>query len=151
MRSSKTDTVKDQKYMSKLNNLKASVFLTPFKNAVGNHFDKLCRDIDSKIGSLEKDIVTKSSGWKVGTKNRLVSKDGNTLQLPPNAKWTIIVNFGLELTALCVAGSSRNDDGTIKYDMAVQAELPAEAVEWFTINYVQPAAKEVDTLPAVKA
>lgn len=120
------------KYMSKLNNLKASVILACFKNEVTEkHFPKLCADIDSNLGRLEKDIVTKAGEWKVGAKGTLVSKDGHKLQLPLNAPWATLVRFGLQLNALASAGSSLEP----VYAMQIDANLPAECENWFSTNY----------------
>lgn len=118
--------------MSKLNNLKANVILAPFQLEITDaHFTKLCNDIDSNLGRLEKDIVTKSGDWKVGAKGALVSKDGHKLQLPLNAPWATLVRFGLQLNAIMKAGSSLEP----AYEMELQSTLPAECENWFNTNY----------------
>lgn len=128
--------------MSKLNNLKAVVILAAFKSEVTEaHFPKLCADIDSNLGRLEKDITTKAGDWKCGAKGKLVSKDGHTLQLPLNAPWATLVRFGLQLNEITRAGSQLEPS---VYAMQVQATLPAECEAWFNTNYrtKQPAKQE---------
>lgn len=117
--------------MSKLNNLKAAEILKSFTNEMGNHFPKVCADVDSNLGRLEKDIVTTAGNWKCGTKGTLVSKDGHKLQLPLNAPWTTLVRFGLRLNEIADAGSSMEP----KHAMEIQANIPAECEAWFNQNY----------------
>jgi hypothetical protein len=117
--------------MSKLNNLKAAVILKCFTDEMGNHFSKVCADVDSNLGRLEKDILTTSGDWKCGAKGMLVSKDGNKLQLPLNAGWATLVRFGLRLNEVCTAGSSLEP----RHEMTLQANIPAEAEAWFKTNY----------------
>lgn len=117
--------------MSKLNNLKAEAILAPFKADCGNFFDKLCQDVNSNLGRLEKDILTKSGEWKVGTKGKLLSKDGHTLQLPLNAAWTPLVQFGIRLMEIQNAGSSLEP----KYSMQIEATIPAVCTNWIDANY----------------
>lgn len=117
--------------MSKLTNLKASVILNAFKSEVGNHFDKLCGDVDSNLGRLEKDIVTKAGDWKCGARGSLISKDGHKLQLPLNAPWATLVRFGLQLNEIAKNGSSLEP----AYAMEINAILPAECEAWFNTNY----------------
>ena len=113
--------------MSKIANLQAKTYLQPFRTAVGGLFDKLCNDADSFVGSLESSIITKSTDWTVGTKGRLVSKEGNTLQLPLNSSMSSLIMFGLQLTRISKAGSTDEP----AYTMAIESELPAVCKEWF--------------------
>lgn len=117
--------------MSKLNNLNPKQFLAPFKKTLGFTFDKVCADIASDLGRLEKDIQTKSGDWKPGTKGKLLSKDGHTLQLPLNAPWCPLVMFGLQLTAIAKNGSSLEP----AYTMGVEADIPAICVNWVDTKY----------------
>lgn len=118
--------------MSKLTNLKASVILACFKNEVTDaHFTKLCNDVDSNLGRLEKDIITKAGDWKCGTKGALVSKDGHKLQLPLNAAWATLVRFGISLNEITKNGSSLEPE----YRMEIHATLPSECEAWFNTNY----------------
>ncbi len=118
--------------MSKLNNLVPSQFLACFAATMGQpHFDKVCADISSNLGRIEKDIVTKSGAWKCGAKGTLVSKDGHKLQLPLNSAWASLVRFGLQIQEIATAGSSLEPS----YKMEIHAELPAFAVNWFETNY----------------
>ena len=126
--------------MSKISNLKAATYLQPFKTAVGGLFDKLCNDADSFIGSLENSIITTSTDWTVGTKGRLVSKEGNTLQLPLNSSMSSLIMFGLQLTRISKAGSTDEP----AYNMVVEAELPAVCREWFKAYQDKAAAKKAE-------
>ena len=125
--------------MSKLNNLKAAEILKCFTNEMGNHFPKVCADIDSNLGRLEKDILTTSGDWKCGAKGTLVSKDGHKLQLPLNSAWSTLVRFGLRLNEISKAGSSMEP----LHEMEVQANIPAEAEAWFKTNYREKPATKV--------
>lgn len=127
--------------MSKLANLKAETYLAVFQNTMGMHFPKVCNDINSWIGQRESTIVSKQTGWTVGTKGRLVSKDGHTLQLDLNAAWTPLVLFGLQLTAINTNGSTVKADGTVQYNMDVQADIPAASKAWYETHYINAKLK----------
>jgi len=135
--------------MSKLSNLKASAFLAPFESTMGLHFEKLVKDVNSWLGELEGNIVSKQSGWIVGTKGRLTSKDGHTLALPLNAAWSHLVMFGMRLQAINDAGSELNSDGTVKYNMAVQSDIPACCKAWYT-EYCAKHHKQLEEAKAAK-
>lgn len=127
--------------MSKLNNLKAANILKCFTDEMGNHFSKVCADIDSNIGRLEGDIQTTSGDWKCGVKGSITSKDGHKLQLPvignKPVPWAILVRFGLRLNEICNAGSSMEP----RHEMTLQANIPAECEAWFKANYRDKVAK----------
>ena len=127
--------------MSKLTNLKAAVILKCFKDEMGNHFSKVCADVDSQIGRLEGDIQTTSGDWKCGTKGSITSKDGHKLQLPvigdKPVPWATLVRFGLRLNEISKAGSSMEP----LHEMEIQANIPAECEAWFNTNYREKAAK----------
>jgi hypothetical protein len=121
-----------------IKNLVPSTFLAPFKSTMGVHFDKVCNDIGANIGRIEKDVVTKHGDWTCGTKGKLQSKDGHVLQLPLNAPWTVLVRFGLQLTAIAKNGSSDEP----AYTMTIDADIPAEAKSWYETNYQHVAKQE---------
>lgn len=129
--------------MSKLNNLKAQEYLAVFKQAMGAHYDKVCNDINSWVGQKENTIVSKQTGWTVGTKGRLVSKDGHTLQLDLNAGYTPLILFGMQLTAINNNGSHLDSQGKVAYNMDVQADIPYSAKTWFDAKYVNAVKEEV--------
>lgn len=112
--------------MSKINNLRAESYLKPFRNELGGLFDKMVNDCNAFVGRLEKDIITTQSGWVVGAKGRLVSKEGNILQLPLNSEHSILIQFGLKLQAIADAGST--DEPVYKMD--VQSTIPANCRVW---------------------
>lgn len=128
--------------MSKLNNLKAQEYLAPFKQAMGTYFDKVCNDINSWVGQKESTIVSKQTGWTVGTKGRLVSRDGHTLQLDLNAGYTPLILFGMQLTTINLNGSRLDGQGKVAYDMSVQADIPFSAKSWFDAKYVNATVAE---------
>jgi hypothetical protein len=127
-------------HMSKLNNLVPAIVLAPFAQVMGEpHFTKVCADVASNLGRLEKDIITKSGGWKNGARGAIVSKDGHKLQLPLNAPWASLIRFGLQLTEIATNGSSLEP----VYKMEIHAELPAVCANWFETNYRgKPVVKE---------
>lgn len=133
--------------MSKLSNLTPKLVLAPFKSAMNSHFDKVCADVQSNLGRLEKDIITKSTDWQCGTKGAIVSKDGHKLQLPLNAPWATLLRFGLQIGNIIKNGSSDEP----KYVMIIESELPAECVSWFKQNYETKRAVEVSSEVAVEA
>lgn len=134
--------------MSKLNNLKAETYLAVFKNTMGVHFPKVCADINSWIGQRESTIVSKQSGWTVGTKGRLVSKDGHTLQLDLNAAWTPLVLFGMQLSAINTNGSTVDNSGKVVYDMDVQADIPAASKSWYETHYINAKSAKTEEVSA---
>ena len=116
----------DRPQSMKTNNLNPEYVLAPFKDALGSVYAKVCNDIKAQLGRLDKDVVTKSSGWTVGAKHSIVSKDGHKLLLPPNAEWTYLLRFGMQFTAIREAGSTAEP----QYDMAIVAEIPAICRGW---------------------
>ena len=125
--------------MSKLNNLKPEIVLACFREETGVHFSKLCNDISSNLGRIEKDVITKPGQWKVGTKGKLVAKDGHTLQLPLNAPWAILLQFGMRANELSQAGSSVEPQHT----MEIQCTMPAPCEAWYNENYRKSAKPEL--------
>ena len=128
--------------MSKLGNADAKISLAPFKNEIGNHWDKIVNDVNSALGRLQGDIITKNGDWKVGTKGKLVSKDGNEWNLPLNAPMFSLVRFGIQLNAIANAGSNQER----KYVMDVQATIPEICSAWYDANY--RSADKPELIPA---
>lgn len=124
--------------MSKLGNADAKISLLPFKNEIGNHWDKIINDVNSALGRLQKDIITTNGDWKVGTKGKLVSKDGNEWHLPLNAPMFSLVRFGIKLNEVANAGS----DAERNYHMEVQATIPVVCAAWYDQNYRSAAKVE---------
>lgn len=124
----------------KTQNLNPEVELACFRDALGGSFAKVCADIKSELGRLDKDVVSKSTGWKVlATKGAIESKEGHKLFLPLNAGWPVLLRFGMQLTAIATNGSS----DAPKYSMNIQAELPFECKEWFARKYQTASQKGV--------
>jgi hypothetical protein len=117
--------------MSKIANLQAANYLKPFRDEMGNLYAKCVNDCDTFVGRLEKDVLSKSSGWQVGTKGRLVSKEGHTLQLPPNSGYSSLIQFGLQIQRIA-------DNGSIDepvYKMDIQSNMPFACKQWFDNQY----------------
>lgn len=90
--------------MSKFNNLNPEACFAPFAKELGNLMPKLVNDAKTMLGRLEKDIATKSGEWKATASFKLTSKEGHSLQLPPNNPLTILLCFGMRLNELSKAG-----------------------------------------------
>lgn len=78
--------------------------LSPFRAAIGKNFDKICNDVRSLLGRVEKDIVLKDGEWKAGASSKLTRKNGESVQLPLNNPATTLLCFGMRLNELSKAG-----------------------------------------------
>lgn len=106
--------------MSKLNNLNPREVLSVFSVALGDSFDKIVNDVASMLGRItDKEIIAKHGEWKAGAKFKLTSKEGYSVQLPPNNPATILLCFGMRLGELAHNG---------QFD--VQADIPKMCVDW---------------------
>lgn len=112
--------------------------LMPFRDEAGGHFDKLSKDIHSFLCQYSSAVVTTEGEWKAGTKGKLTSKSGHTLQLPLNSALTALVQFSLRIRELEDAGSV---DKPVEHAFTIQANFPAACEGWFNTNY--RAKKEV--------
>lgn len=112
--------------MSKINNLNVRAELVCFSDEFGLAFDKLVNDTQANVGRLEGTIVSKATGWSVGTKGRIVSKEGHTLALPLNAAWAQLLLFGMQINRIATLGSTDEP----KYVMGIQADVPACCAVW---------------------
>jgi len=112
--------------MSKINNLNIKAELDCFTDVFGPAFDKLVNDTSANVGRLEGTIVSKATGWSVGTKGRIVSKEGHTLALPLNAAWAQLLLFGMQINRIANNGSTDEP----KYEMDIQADVPACCEVW---------------------
>ncbi len=112
--------------MSKINNLNVRAELSCFSDEFGPAFDKLVNDTAANVGRLEGSIVSKATGWSVGTKGRITSKEGHTLSLPLNAAWAQLLLFGMQINRIANNGST---DEPV-YKMGIQADVPACCEVW---------------------
>jgi hypothetical protein len=112
--------------MSKINNLNVKAELSCFSDEFGPAFEKLINDTSANVGRLEGAIVSKATGWSVGTKGRIVSKEGHTLALPLNAAWAQLLLFGMQITRIATNGSTDEP----AYKMDIQADVPACCEVW---------------------
>lgn len=112
--------------MSKINNLNVKLELGCFSDEFGPSFEKLVNDISANVGRLEGSIVSTATGWSVGTKGRIVSKEGHTLALPLNAAWAQLLLFGMQIQKIARNGSTDEP----KYTMDIQADVPACVEVW---------------------
>ena len=123
--------------MAKIDTFDCAGKLQPFKTTLGVLFDEVLSDCKAFVGDHEKDVVTKSTGWKAGAKGKFTSKDGYTLALPLNNPLTILLAFGGKLAD--IAG-----DGEFK----VTAELPKLCNAWYTEKSRKFAARQQAPAPA---
>lgn len=106
--------------MSKLNNLNARTALAPFEVELGDSFDKIVNDVSSMLGRIsDKEIIAKHGDWKAGAKFKLVSKEGYSVQLPPNNPATILLCFGMRICELATNG-----------EFEVAATIPKVCRDW---------------------
>lgn len=106
--------------------------LAPFKMEAGNHFDKLTRDVHSFLCQYSAAIVTTEGEWKAGTKGKLTSKSGHTLQLPLNSALTALIQFACRIRELEDAGSVEKP---VSHSFVIQCNFPAACEGWFNTNY----------------
>ena len=99
--------------MSKINNLNVRAELSCFSDEFGPAFDKLVNDTAANVGRLEGSIVSKATGWSVGT-------------LPLNAAWAQLLLFGMQINRIANNGST---DEPV-YKMGIQADVPACCEVW---------------------
>lgn len=105
---------------TKLNTLDAELALAPFKDVLGNHFPKIVADVKSMLGRItDKEVIAKPGSWKAGAKFKLTSKEGYTVQLPPNNPATILLCFGMRLNELAEVGV-----------MDISATIPKNCEAW---------------------
>lgn len=105
--------------MSKFNNLNPEVAFKPFAAQLGDLMPKLTNDAKTMLGRLEKDLETKPGEWKATASFKLTSKEGHTLQLPPNNPLTILLCFGLRINELSKTGG-----------MELVATIPKACTDW---------------------
>jgi hypothetical protein len=106
----------------KTENLIVEKAIAPFKNAIGDTaFPKVCNDIRSMLGRVEKDIVLKDGDWKAGASFKLSRKNGETIPLPPNNPATILLCFGMRFNELAKSA-----------DCEIEAGIPAQCKAWVT-------------------
>ena len=106
--------------------------LKPFTAEAGNHFAKLVADVTSFLGQYSTAIQTVEGEWKAGTKGKITSKTGNSLQLPLNSALTALVQFALRIRELETAGSV---DKPVAHAFEIQCNFPAACEGWFNQNY----------------
>lgn len=110
----------------KFDNLIVETALAPFKTSIGDKsFPKICNDIRSLLGRVEKDIVLKDGDWKAGASFKLTRKNGETVQLPANNPATTLLCFGMRLNELGKAGG-----------FEPTATIPKDCIAWVE-NHVQ--------------
>jgi hypothetical protein len=125
--------------MSKLENLNVKTALACFSEVCGEpHFAKLCNDVAANVGDLAKTVVSKSTGWRVGTKGRLVSKEGHSLQLPLNAPWATLLRFGMEIEAITERGTLEEPTKRV---MTAQCTMPAQCWVWWNQRVAKAVAE----------
>lgn len=98
----------------KTDNLIIGKALKPFKSALGESFAKVEADIKSALGREEKKgendpkqgVQLKDGDWKASASFKLVRKNGESLQLPPNAPWAILLCFGMRMNELAKSANS---------------------------------------------
>jgi hypothetical protein len=106
----------------KTDNLIVEKAIAVFKTAIGETaFPKVCNDIRSMLGRVEKDIVLKDGDWKAGASFKITRKNGETIPLPANNPATVLLCFGMRMNELAKAG-----------DFDCQAAIPAQCKAWVT-------------------
>lgn len=106
--------------------------LNPFKDEAGAHFPKLVADVTSFLGQYASAIQTVEGEWKAGTKGKITSKTGNSLQLPLNSALTALIQFSLRIRELEEAGSVIKP---VEHRFEIQCNFPAAVEGWFNQNY----------------
>lgn len=117
--------------MSKFNNLSPEVAFAPFASHLGKLLPKLTADTKAMLGRLEKDLETKPGEWKATASFKLSSKEGHTLQLPPNNPLTILLCFGMRINELAKVGG-----------MAIQSSIPKACSDFITQEEMKLKASE---------
>jgi hypothetical protein len=106
----------------KADNLIVENAIVVFRTAIGETaFPKICNDIRSMLGRVEKDIVLKDGEWKAGASFKITRKNGETIPLPANNPATILLCFGMRMNELAKAG-----------DFDCQAAIPTQCKSWVT-------------------
>lgn len=90
-----------------------------YRATIGNDdvFDKVVADTCSFLGQCRMD--SKQGEWKPSRGFKVVSKDSNTVQLPPNAPAAILYFFALRVQEVCQAG-----------EMIANVSLPKPCIAW---------------------
>lgn len=119
--------------MAKLNIIPANILL-PFRNVLSDGLhSKLCNDIKSLFGRIEKtDIISKDGAWKCSSKGILESKTGNKCQLPLNNPLSTLIQFGMQVNAIADnMGLLRYEEDKVTLsENGIDSGIPANVREW---------------------
>jgi len=129
----------------KTDNLIVIKALQPFRNVLGDSITKIEADIRSALGREEKrgendpmkGVMIKDGEWKASASFKITRRNGETLQLPSNAAWAVLLCFGMRINEL-----AKNADSEI------QSTIPEICKSWIAEHYrgnksTEPKAKDV--------